>query len=187
MFLFLRQDSQLQSPPFAVVFSYANASISKTYFDGWSLYFAVHYHSPSVPFFSLIAGTYLNVTRSGVLAFNWQANTCIFNACQPLTGGGHFLLSHLQVTTHKYYSHNFYPVMADNVPSKESLSKVLDLPLYDGEGKKVKFGDVITGSDKTIVVFIRMCLNLCIRTYIHPIFTPCLGHFFCGVSDLSSN
>jgi hypothetical protein len=69
----------------------------------------------------------------------------------------------------------------DNLPDNEHIKRALDLEVLDSVGQTVKFGSLISGTGKTIVVFIRRLLTILIlaahrvNKRIHS------GHFFCGV------
>ena len=67
--------------------------------------------------------------------------------------------------------------------TEESIVKAAELEVDDVDGKKVKFGTLFE-NEKAVVVFIRafspLTAGCCDNDRLHS----CVGHFFCGVSNI---
>ena len=55
-------------------------------------------------------------------------------------------------------------MQANDLPSSRALEDAMNTELWDEDGKKVTFGTVLGGTEKSVVVFIRACLFRSIST-----------------------
>ena len=76
------------------------------------------------------------------------------SGASDLTGG---ISTHRQapITANLTHTHTITMAAYTNLPDKEQIAKAVELTVFDANGGKVKFGDLVK-ERKTIVVFIRL-------------------------------